>query len=318
MSGRHLVRNSLAFIAMIWTALSSEPILAAPIAHWTFDTPSITTDATGVLTAADATGAHHATTQIGGTGANITSVAGQFGQAAMFNNTNANGQAQTNFAWMSYPQLMEIAGPSAADFTVAAWVKVPDQTSWDDNPILVDWGTAPAGTHRFTYWFQLDNVDSNAALRPRAQLRAANSPPDPMNIDIVATTLSSAQAGTGGGPTVFDDGSWHHLAWTWTKTVGEMRFYTDGVLRHTQTSTQMGANLNLLVSDSAVGALGAKRDNNRYFVGAMDEVWVVGRALSASEISVLQSTNRLIPEPSTLFLAFVGAVALRLARHRGK
>lgn len=318
MSGPQFVRISSAFIAAIGTALCSGAILAAPIAHWTFDTPNITSDATGVLTAADTAGVHHATTQIGGTGANITSVAGQFGQAAMFNNINANGQAQTNFAWMSYPQLTEIAGPTAGDFTVAAWVKVPDQPSWDDNPILVDWGNAAANTHRFTYWFQLDNVDSNAALRPRGQLRAANSPPDPMNIDIVATTLSAAQAGTGGGPTAFDDGNWHHLAWTWTKAAGEMRFYTDGVLRHTQTSTQTGANLNLLISDSPVGALGAKRDNNRYFVGAMDEVWVIGRALSPGEVSVLQSTNRLIPEPGSLLLAAVGALALNWARRQWK
>jgi hypothetical protein len=164
----------------------------------------------------------------------------------------------------------------------------------------------------------LDNVDSNAALRPRGQIRAANSPPDPMNIDIIATTLSAAQAGTGGGATAFDDGNWHHLAWTWTKAAGEMRYYTDGVIRHTQTSTQMGANLNVLISDSPVGALGAKRDNNRYFVGAMDEVWVVGRALSADEIAVLQSTNRLIPEPGSLLLTAVGAGVLIYARRRRK
>ena len=87
--------------------------------------------------------------------------------------------------------------------------------------------------------------------------------PRSANIDIIATTLSAAQAGTGGGATVFDDGVWHHVAWTWTKAPGEMRFYTDGVLRFTQTSTQ--TNHDLLISDSLVGALGAKRDNNRYF-----------------------------------------------------
>ncbi len=318
MIGRRLVRISMALLALGGVLFVSSSILAGPIAHWTFDTPHITTDPTGVLTAADVGGSHHATTQIGGTGANITSVAGQFGQAARFNNTNVNGQAQTNFAWMSFPQLTEIAGLTAGDFTVATWVNVPDQASWDDNPILIDWGNAPAGTRRFTYWFQLDNVDTNAGLRPRAQLRAANAPPDPATVDIVATTLSAAQAGTGGGPMTFDDGGWHHLAWTWTKATGEMRFFTDGVLRHTQTSTQTGANLNLLVSDSTVGALGAKRDNNRYYVGALDEVWVVGRALTAGEVSTLQSTNRLIPEPSSLLLAAVGAVALRFAVRRRK
>ena len=105
---------------------------------------------------------------------------------------------------MSFPQLTEIAGARQAIFR---WrpglMSLRKSATWDDNPILVDWGNAPASTHRFTYWFQLDNVDSNLGLRPRAQIRAANAPPDPMNIDIIATTLSSGQAGTGGGATTF-------------------------------------------------------------------------------------------------------------------
>jgi concanavalin A-like lectin/glucanase superfamily protein len=271
---------------------------ATIVAHWTFDTPSLTTDGSGnILTAADTTANHNATTQLGGTGPNITSVSGVFGQAASFSNANANGQAQTNFAWMSFPQLTEIAGASAGDFSVAAWVNVPPEvTNWDDNPILVDWGNAPANTHRFTYWFQLDNVDSNLGLRPRAQIRAANSPPDATNIDIIATTLSAGQAGTGGGATNFDDSNWHHLAWTWTKSAGQMRFYTDGGLRATITSTQTGSNLDLLVSDSPVGALGAKRDNNRYFRGSMDEVYVFTGALTDQEVLAL------VPEPNSILL----------------
>ena len=84
---------------------------AATIAHWSFDAPTITTDANGILTAADSTNVHNATTQLGGAGVFITPVAGQFGQAAQFGNANANGQAQaTNNAWMSFPQLTEIAG----------------------------------------------------------------------------------------------------------------------------------------------------------------------------------------------------------------
>jgi hypothetical protein len=91
-----------------------------------------------------------------------------------------------------------------------------------------------------------------------------------------------------------------------------MRFYTDGVLRHTQTSTQ--TNHDLLVSDSPVGALGAKRDNNRYFRGTMDEVWVVNRALGDAEVALLQSTNTIVPEPAALALCFAGFTALCVAR----
>jgi hypothetical protein len=138
-----------------------------------------------------------------------------------------------------------------------------------------------------------------------------------LTIDIIATTLNATQAGTGGGATTFDDSTWHHLAWTWTKSTGEMRYYTDGVLRHTQTSTQPLANRDLLVSDSPVGALGAKRDNNRYFRGSMDEVWVVNRVLSDAEVAGLKLFN-LVPEPASAVLAAFGVavvgVMLRLRR----
>jgi hypothetical protein len=321
-----MIRKKLAFslagTAAAAFAFSASWSLAGPIAHWSFDTPTITVGANGITAAADSTGNHNATTQYGGTGGTgggapqIDSVAGQFGQAASFTNANANGQAQANFAWMSIPQLTEIAGPSGGDFTVSVWSNVPDQASWDDNPILVDWGNAPANTNRFTYWFQLDNVDSNAGLRPRAQMRNANTPISPMNIDVIATTLSSSQAGTAGGATNFDDGIWHHLAWTWTKSTGEMRFYTDGVLRHTQTTVQPPATRDLLISDSPIGAIGAKRDNNRYFRGALDELWVVGRALTPGEVSVLHSQNIVIPEPASLVLALFGVVAMGLAAGR--
>jgi hypothetical protein len=316
MNARQLVRlfSSTAAAGLLFCTSSAY----GAIAHWSFDAATITTDADGIVTAADQTGNHNATRVKNGTGVNVTSVAGQFGEAADYN--NGFGAQATNNASFSFPQLYEIMGATAGDFSVAAWAKVPDNgaTAWDDNPILIDWGNAPTGTNRFTYWFQLDNVDTNAALRPRAQIRNSNSPPSATNIDIIATTLSSAQAGTAGGPTVFDDGVWHHLAWTWTKSTGEMRFYTDGVLRHTQTSTQPLANRDLLISDSPVGALGGKRDNNRFFRGAMDEVWVFGKAINAAEVLLLQTTNANVPEPSSLILAAMSLLALRAVRSNRK
>jgi hypothetical protein len=264
------------------------------VAHWTFDTGNITTGANGILTAADVkAGLHNAATQFNGTGGaggpQINSVTGMFGQGAEFTNNNTNGASQTNYAWMNFPQLTEIAGPSAGDFAFAAWAKVPVQNpTWDSNTIIADWGNAPANTHRFTYWFSLANVDSNLELRPRAQIRAANAPPDPATVDIIATTLTAAQSGN---VTTFDDDSWHHFVWSWNKTAGQMNYYIDGALRHTQTSTQTGANLNLLASDSTVGALGAKRDNNRYFRGAMDEVYVFNGQLSAQQVTDLYTLN---------------------------
>src|SRR5262245_17830846 len=145
---KHLVRFFSTVVASTALVVAATPLHAAVIAHWSFDTPTITTDANGIASAADQTGNHNATTVLNGTGVTIQSVAGQFGQAADYN--NGIGAQGTNNASMSVPQLTEIAGASAGDFTVSAWAKVPDNgaTAWDDNPILADWGNAAANTNR--------------------------------------------------------------------------------------------------------------------------------------------------------------------------
>ena len=63
-------------------------------------------------------------------------------------------------------------------------------------------------------------------------------------------------------------------------------------------------------------ALGAKRDNNRYFRGAMDEVKVFNGALTDDQVLSLKNTN-VIPEPSTLLvLASGGVLGLLLTGRR--
>ena len=284
--GKQLIRVSLICTVAVGLA-AREASAQTTIAHWSFDTATITTGPNGILTAADDTAVHNATSVFNGAGVMINSVAGQFGQGAQF--TNTIGNQPTNNAYMNFPSLTEIAGPTAGDFTFAAWANIPTGTSTaDDNTIIADWGNAAAGTHRFTYWFELDNVDGSTAARPRAQIRAANAPPDPATIDIIATALTAAQAG---GTTTFVDSVWHHYVWSWDKTAGTMTFFIDGIQRHVQTTTQ--TNKDLLISDSAVQQLGGKRDNNRYFSGNMDEVWVFNDDLTPEQVSTLMITNSL-------------------------
>jgi hypothetical protein len=283
----------MAAVALCATLLALWPVAAqaqTAIAHWSFDTATITTGANGVLTADDVAGAHDATSVFNGTGVNINSVAGQFGQGAQF--TNTIGNQPTNNAYMNFPSLTEISGPTGGNFTFAAWANVATGTPTnDDNTIIADWGNAPAGSHRFTYWFLLDNTDTNTTTRPRAQIRAANAPPDPATIDIIATTLNATQAGAPN----FADSAWHHYAWAWDKTAGTMTYFIDGVQRHVQTTTQ--TNKDLLISDSLVQQLGGKRDNNRYFSGIMDEVWVFDSALTPEQVEILRTQNGFGPPP---------------------
>jgi hypothetical protein len=70
----------------------------------------------------------------------------------------------------------------------------------------------------------------------------------------------------------------------------------------------------VLVSESPVGAIGAKRDNNRFFRGALDEIWVFGKAINDAEVLLLMQQNANVPEPSSLLLAAMGLLVLRRRR----
>ena len=88
MTHKRFALFALAAIAAVLTASSGRT--QAAIAHWSFDTPTITVGAAGITAATDQTGNHNASTVYAGTGGTgagpqINSVAGQFGQAAEFN-----------------------------------------------------------------------------------------------------------------------------------------------------------------------------------------------------------------------------------------
>jgi hypothetical protein len=312
---RHLYLNYFIVLGAlsIWATVSH----AGTIAHWSFDAADITTDGSGnILTAADSSGNHNATTVIGGTGASITTATGQFGAAASFVNLANNVNQATNNAWMSFPQLTEIAGPTGGSFTVAAWVNGANTTG--NNTVLADWGNAAANTNRFTYWFDLSNVDSATRNRPRGQLRAANSPIAPTNIDIISQTVSNGPAGTppnNSGIINVMDSTWHHVAWVWDKPNKTLKIYIDGLEALSAVSGQSGSNLDILPSASNVGAIGRKGDNNRYFSGLMDELWVTNFAMSPAEVNGLRTAN-LIPEPSAVWLVALAIIGLHVRRHK--
>jgi hypothetical protein len=272
---RQLVQITLTICAVI--SLAVEVWAGTPIpvvAHWSFDTPTITTDASGILTAADESGAHNATRTNATAGPlPINSVAGQFGQAAQF--TNVINEDATGASRLQFPNLTEIMGPTGGNFSVGVWANT--SAVGQDNTILSDWVT----TH--TYWFQLDNVDGNLAARPRGQIR------DTDGTDIIASTLTAAQATTAAGTANLADGSWHHYAWTYEKTPGMMRFYVDGVLANTVTTGNTDHDVR--TSGNANGHIAWKQDSNDHFSGIMDELWVFDGLLSETEVVELMESN---------------------------
>jgi hypothetical protein len=282
-SRRVLKHVSSALVAGVMIASAGGQAFAqSTIAHWSFDASTITTDANGILTAADETGAHNALRTNAATGAlPINSVTGQFGQAAQF--TNIINEDATGASRLQIPNLTEIMGPSGGDFTVAAWVNT--SAVGQDNTILSDWVT----TH--TYWFQLDNSSATTA-RPRGQIRNTTG------ADIIAATLSAAETTTAAGVDNLADGTWRHVAWTWEKTPGMMSFYIDGNLAATRTTAQTDKDLR--VSGNANAHIGWKQDSNDHFSGTLDELWVVNGALSAEQVNNLKVFNNFIGNALTL------------------
>jgi hypothetical protein len=67
--------------------------------------------------------------------------------------------------------------------------------------------------------------------------------------------------------------------------------------------------IDLMVSDSPIGAIGRKANTNEYFVGSLDELWVFNNeVLSPGNVYGLYSFNdpTLTPEPTAVaLLAFL-------------
>lgn len=272
---RHRIQIAVWAIVLSGCACSQALAQVEVIAHWSFDTSSITTDANGILTAADETGAHNATRTNAATGVlPLNSVAGQFGQAADF--TNIIGEDATGASRLEIPNLTEIMGPTANDFTVAAWAKTT--ALGQDNTMLSDWVT----TH--TYWFNLDN-GSATSTRPRGQIRNTTGG------DIIAATISEAELTTAIGGNNVADGNWHHHMWTWEKDIQTMSFYVDGNLAATRVSG--ATDVDVRVSGNVNAHIGWKQDSNDHFSGTLDELWVIEGALNEEERLALRTVNTL-------------------------
>jgi hypothetical protein len=279
-----------ALLPAVFGALLINPAGAAVIAHWTFDTGAITLDGNNnVATAADTTGAHNATATVLGTSTGL-SVAGRFGAGLQLN--NATGTQAANQYYLTFPNLTELMGPAGGSYSVAAWVNIAAGNA-ANNAIVADWGNVPAG-NRFDYWFTVN------AGGVRAQSRASNTPND----DIFARQPAAP---------LVNNGQWRHIAWTWDKAAATLTSYVDGV--QIDQLTAVPPPLDLMVSDSAVGAIGRKADNNQHFAGSMDEIWVATGVFSPATVLLLFNANQ-IPEPGSIALLGGGVLLLGAWRRR--
>ena len=124
--------------------------------------------------------------------------------------------------------------------------------------------------------------------------------------DLQSTTVVSATSG------------WHHVALT-SVNGGDVVMYIDGV----EEGTNIGAAIDQSTANNNVLCIGCNPDNGREFNGLIDDVAIWDRALTPSEIALINSSGLngtslgaiTIPEPSSITLALIAGLGL-LRRRR--
>jgi len=104
-----------------------------------------------------------------------------------------------------------------------------------------------------------------------------------------------------------DPNGWHHIAVTYDGTT--VSGYVDGQFRNS-------GDFSLNTTNNGLRLGGQRMNNsNNSFDGALDDVRIYSRALSATDVNELYSAVT-IPEPSTFILAALGTVALAVGARR--
>ena len=279
--------------------------IADTVAHWSYDSSTLTVVGGNITGVADSTGNHNATVGSGLGSGSFTSnpipaansVAGRFGEGLTL--TGFNNVAGGGGQFLMYPEITEImAFNGAPTYTVSMWINTLN-TSFNGFTTLSDWGNSNSTPGRFSYAFSF-----SSATQMRAQSRFDNG--TAVGGDIYARAATTP---------VLNNGAWHMLTWTFDPTTGTLRSYFDASLVDTFTST--AASFQMVTASSLFGSLGLKGDSGNFINGSVtfDEIYVFRGAASDSEIQNLYTLN-VVPEPTSFGLAGVGAFLLTIARRR--
>lgn len=307
----------IAALALAGALMANQQVQAqSVISHWSFDTPTLTSDGSGNITgAANSTGNHDAfvdtTTGVGtansgvnpsGTFAASDSVSGAFGQGIMFNGNN----------YLEYPELTELAGPNVS-FSISFWLLLPASVSSPSSYwTMSDWGNGASSGSNAKYVY---DFGPNGATGTRFQFRT----------------------GTGNGTDLFhhedrtvstvNDGNWHMYTWVYNAPPAgssncEILTYFDGTQIGDKTTATISSD-GMAVAASLYGTFGFKGDSGSFIPSGskIDEAWVFDGTLSQNQVTGLYSANDIntVPEPGAMAFAGLGVsllIGLRRFRRR--
>ena len=153
----------------------------------------------------------------------------------------------------------------ADDFSIELWFKstqgIGTGAQWWSGAGLVDAEVAGSAN------------DFGISLRSDGRVVAGVGTPD-------VSVVSSA-----GG---YNNGAWHHVVFTRTRTSGALALYVDGVSAGTATGSTLS-----LTSSSTIN-LGRVQAGGNYLAGSLDEVAVYSTVLSAATVAAHHAPARLI------------------------
>lgn len=295
-AGFHRVASGLVALAIV--GMVATTVRAEIIAHWSFNSINGTNQFED-----DSGHNYHATIAdpdpVDGNALTLGTdgMGPGFGNYAVFDRgseiSNQNSGTAGDGGPGAYAEAPHIDGIYAGSHTVAAWVKVFDETSWSG--LVGDWANEPYETSRaYLYGFTGGTDNSDSAEKP--MLTLSNGPQNgPINFS--------------GASGAFDKGVWHHVAWVVDRVAAdqsELSIYVDGEVFNSATFMANNGNADIQNNAGNPTWIGLKEDNGIDLHAHVDELWIVGRALNRNDIRVLAETNAVVPEPASLALVVLG------------
>jgi hypothetical protein len=202
-------------------------------------------------------------------------------------------------------QLLQMANSASysgvQSLTMVMWFNLPTGTQQRYFGGLSDKTTGASGRYGFGF-------NSNTNIRGFVRLQDG------------ATELA-ADSGASGITPNYRDGNWHFLALTMADSGANKQYqiYVDGVSKFTgSVAGGAGKGLANRITSDATGALAFGNDlgdTARSFIGRMDEIAFIGRALNVGELTTLYQ-SAVVPEPSSMVIAAMAAIGLSVAGYR--